>query len=117
MTPKSALFFALAASACTVTPDDDPWDLTLSAACEACLQGDGGSKCGALEADCSADTDCESALICALGAHCFDERADPECVVERGCEPQTTDGAERFGAMETCARTTCADSCNFGEAG
>ena len=95
--------------------DPDPYQ-PLSEACDACLLRADEDGCGDAYDACEALAECESIVLCELGQQCYAEPSDGSCSRTAGCE-SGADEAELASSeeFEECARSVCADVCDFVE--
>jgi len=93
----------------------DPYQ-PLSEACDACLLREGADGCGDTYEACEALADCESVVLCELGQQCYAEASGGDCSRKAGCE-SGADAEELASSeeFEECARSVCADVCDFVE--
>lgn len=88
----------------------------LSAACDACLSQRDASGCRAQWDACTALAQCEESIVCALRVQCYVEEDASTCARDAGCElpsDASDEAVEAADAFETCARTECAEPCQF----
>lgn len=108
------------AAACFAAPgcsgsDPDPYQ-PLSEACDACLLRDGGDGCGDTYEACEELAECESIVLCELGQQCYAEPSSGDCSRKAGCQSGADAEELRSSeAFEACARSVCADVCDFVE--
>lgn len=95
--------------------DPDPYQ-PLSEACDACLLRADEDGCGDAYDACEALDECEPIVLCELGQQCYAEASDGDCSRKAGCESGADEeelaSSEEF---EECARSVCADVCDFVE--
>ena len=93
----------------------DPYQ-PLSEACDSCLLEAGPEGCGDAYAICEALDECEAVVLCELQQQCYTESSDGSCSRARGCESGAdTAELEASAAFEQCARSVCAETCDFVE--
>jgi hypothetical protein len=108
------------------TPDPDSNYEPVSGACLKCLSEDTRNGCKTEFDACEDEEACDDYVLCQLMGRCFERRPNSGCEEALGCFEPTDEVSESdagelqsprdlAGAVESCARSTCADICRFVE--
>lgn len=101
---------------CTNDPEDAPRGDPVDRACAECLSAADAGGCGAEERACSEVASCEEALLCVLRFDCWSRHEGPGCAERYDCPAAAADAGVLFEEMEACARSQCAQVCDYGPA-
>lgn len=106
------LYAAMALLGCESDPGPPP--IPFSEECDACLSREACEEPFSL---CMEDVTCQEHVRCMMQARCYTDAPGSDCVSENDCS--LADDADDARALaqdfETCARTECAEICEFVE--